>query len=328
MAAELSGSAGLAFHACLEDDVLISRRDLGHVAIMADHFMNRRETWPSLARLKSFLPVVAHGVGLSLGSADGLDPAYAGPLVEFLDFLRPAWFGEHLAFTRAGGRDLGHLGPLPFNAESVRAVARNAASIKAELPCPLLLENISTPFLLPGSVWSEPEFVARALDAADCGLLLDLHNLHADAHNQGFDAEAALDAMPIERAVEVHVAGGFREGRWLVDSHTKPPPDAVFDLLARVRGRGVDPAVTLEWDRNLPPFEALLEVLERARGVAGVESNPLRVGPFEPRPGGPALGPLQERFVEAVLAPAGRLEGVDDEAIAHYAGGLKRKKGL
>ena len=84
--------------------------------------------------------------------------------------------------------------PLPFNEESVRAVARNVRAIRPELPCPLILENISTPFVLPGTMWAEPEFVRRVLDAADCGLLLDLHNLHADAVNQGFDAQEALEA--------------------------------------------------------------------------------------------------------------------------------------
>lgn len=325
------GSSGLAYHACLETPVLVHRRRLGHVAVMAEHFFRRREAWPALARLKSFLPVVAHGVGLSLGSAEGLDRVHVGDLLEFLDFLRPAWFGEHIAFTRAGGRELGHLGPLPFNAEAVGVLAANVRALRPELPCPLILENISTPFALPGSTWSEPEFVTRALDATGCGLLLDLHNLHADAVNQGFDAAAALEALPLERVVEVHLAGGYREGRWLIDSHTRPVPEEVFSLLARVAESGARPAVTLEWDRDLPPFERLLEPLERAAKVVAAAPRSTRapfraaLEPCEPSPEG-GLGGAQRDFVAAALEPGRGLAGVAPEAMRHFASSLARKR--
>ncbi|MBI4349311.1 MAG: DUF692 domain-containing protein [Elusimicrobia bacterium] len=321
------GSAGLAYHACLEDDFLIERRSLGHVSVLADHFLDRPESWPSLARLKSFLPVVAHGVDLSLGSAEGLDAGYVRKLVEFLDALRPAWFGEHIAFTRAGGRRLGHLGPLPFNEESVRALSRNLAAVRPELPCPVILENISTPFPMPGTTWCEPEFIRRVLDACDCGFLLDLHNLHADAHNQGFDASMTLDALPVERVVEVHIAGGFRDGRWLVDSHTRPVPEEVYGLLARLRGHGVDPAVTLEWDRDFPPFDAWLAVLDRVRATRKLTLGTVPSVNFPVRAAvGMDLGALQREFVEAALAPAGSVEGIEPEALAHFAAGLRKKK--
>lgn len=332
MAAEpRPGSAGLAYHAGLETAVLVHRRRLGHVAVMAEHFFRRRELWPALARLKCFLPVVAHGVGLSLGSAEGLDRPYVADLLAFLDFLRPAWFGEHIAFTRAGGRDLGHLGPLPFNAEAVGALAANVRGLRPELPCPLILENISTPFALPGSTWSEPEFVTRVLDATGCGLLLDLHNLHADAVNQGFDAAAALGALPLERVVEVHLAGGYREGRWLVDSHTRPVPEEVFALLARVAASGARPAVTLEWDRELPPFERLLAPIERAARILAAAPAP---GTAPVRAALPAveaaaeggLGELQRDFVAAALEPGRELAGVAAEAMGHYASSLARKR--
>lgn len=317
------GSAGFSYHRRLDAEILLRRRDLGHVEIMADHFLRApRESWAVLARLKTFLPVTAHAIGLSLGSAEGLDGAYLEKLWAFLDFLKPAYFSEHLAFTRAGGRTLPHFAPLPRDAAALRALGRNAALLRSGLTCPFLVENPAFPIEVPGG-WPEGEFLTRAADAAGADILLDLHNLHANAVNRDFDAFEELERLPAARVREVHLAGGYKGKRWLVDSHTRPAPDEVFALLARVRELGADPLVTLEWDDEFPPMEEIAAQLRRARGTAG---GPAREPRYAPQDGGVDLPDYQARFAAAMQdGSSGPVAGIPARDLRDYAEGLKRK---
>jgi uncharacterized protein (UPF0276 family) len=329
------GSVGFSYHRQLDTEILLHRVEIQHVEVLVDHFMFQRpDTWSILARLKKFLPIVAHGTGLSLGSADGLDPQYAGKLIRFLDFLQPAWFSEHIAFSRFGNHRLGNFAPLPRNEESVSVLKRNLLSILGELPCPILLENIAAPFALGGSTWSEWEFVQRVIDVTGCGLLLDLHNLHTNAVNQGFDPLTCLENLPLDHVREVHIAGGFRDERWLVDSHTRPVPPDVYLLLKRLRANGFQPVVTLEWDRDFPPFQDLLDQMARARTIilnrAEVDSRltPRRVT-LPNSASTVSLSEIQARFVQALLKPNGASMvglGISAEELWHLARSLARKR--
>ncbi len=321
-----AGSLGLLYHRRLDADILLRRRALGHAEVMADHFLFApRESWRALERLTSFLPVTAHAIGLSLGSAEGLDPDYLERLWAFLDFLRPSFFSEHLAFTRAGGRTLPHFAPLPRIPSALRVLARNAALLRSGLPCPFLVENPAFPLEVPGG-WPEGEFLARACDATGADLLLDLHNLHANALNRGFDAADALADLPTERVREVHIAGGYRGRRWLVDSHTRPVPDEVFVLLERLRGLGADPLVTLEWDDEFPPMDELLAQLGRARRREPLVAAAARARRAGPAPADMDLAVFQTDFAAAMLdgtdAP---LAGIPVQDLRDYAAGLRRK---
>lgn len=317
------GSLGFSYHRRLDAQILLRRRAFGHVEVMADHFLRApRESWAPLRRLKTFLPVTAHAVGLSLGSDEGLDAEYLERLWEFLDFLRPAYFSEHLAFTRAGGRELPHFAPLPRDASALRALARNAALLRSGLSCPFLVENPAFPVDAGG--WSEGEFLVRAADAAGADLLLDLHNLHANAVNRGFDAFATLARLPMARVKEVHLAGGYQGKRWLVDSHTRPAPDAVYALLEGVRALGGDPLVTLEWDDEFPPIDEIVVQLERARGRS--VATPAPAATREPDLTGGDLAAFQRRFAAAMQDGAdGPVGPIAERDLRDYAAGLRRK---
>lgn len=291
-------SAGLLYHPCLELEFLVHRRALGHAAVLADQFLERPETWSALRRLGSFLPIVSHGVGLSLGTAEGLDAAYVGRLAAFLEAIRPAWHGEHASFSRAGGRDLGHFAPLPRTKESVGVLGRNARTAARELPCPLILENVAAPLAWPGEV-GEAGFHRAVAEASGCGLLLDLHNLHANAVNFDFDAEAELARFPLDAVVELHAAGGVERGGWLVDSHTRRPPKAVGRLLSLARSLGCAAPATLEWDEELPPFGELVAEVAGLRREAGPAIPPS--GGCVSMPSGRGLTGLQDDFVREML---------------------------
>ncbi len=135
-----------------------------------------------------------------------------------------------------------------------------------------MVENIATLIDPPGSIMSEADWTAQILSEAKGALLLDLHNLYANAVNFAFDPYAYIDRLPQEQIRVIHLAGG----RWidaknanerrLLDDHLHDVPDEVYDLLRHV-GRRVshDLTVILERDGRYPPMQILLAQLERAR---------------------------------------------------------------
>jgi uncharacterized protein (UPF0276 family) len=217
-----------------------------------------------------------HGIGLSLGSSEGLDPVRLRQVARAVKALRPPWFSKHIAWTRAGGVDVGHLTPWPFTHEAVETVARNVKALRRALSgVPLLLENIAYTLPLPGWEMTEPEFVRAVIEAAGTGLLLDLENVHANCLNHGGDAIHAIAALPLERMVEVHLAGGaWRAGEY-ADTHSRPVSAESWALLEWVAPRAPNlAAVIIERDDDLPPFADLLAEVRRAQGILDAARRP------------------------------------------------------
>jgi len=136
---------------------------------------------------------------------------------------------------------------------------------------PILLENIAYLVAAPGDL-SEAAFIGEVLSRTDCGLLLDLHNLYANALNHHYDPIEFLSSLPLERIHQVHIAGGHDEGGYRIDSHAAPAPDAVWDLLEWLAGRAPIRAAIVEWDRHLPPFEVIQGEARKARAILAGEA--------------------------------------------------------
>ena len=158
---------------------------------------------------------------------------------------------------------------MPFSREALDVLAANIAEVQALTDRPLILENITYSFAFPGSELDEADFLAALVERTGCGLLLDVTNLHTNAVNHRFDPFAFLDRLPLDRVVQLHFAGGHREGELLIDSHSAPAPPEVWALLDHVLARAPVKGVILERDEDLPPFALLLEEIERVRQVWG-----------------------------------------------------------
>jgi hypothetical protein len=182
-------------------------------------------------------PVVPHGVKLSLASGGGLDTERARRLGGLARSLRAPVVSEHIALTRGGGREIGHLTAVPFTRETVSTVARNVNALRRHLQgVPLLLENIAWTFRYPEDEMDEGTFHAEIAEATGCDLLLDLANLYANAVNSGVEPETLLGRYPLERVGMVHVAGGVLEDDgFYVDTHAHAVPAPVHTLLERSR---------------------------------------------------------------------------------------------
>jgi uncharacterized protein (UPF0276 family) len=259
--------AGVSFRPAWRWEVIRHRGELGAVECIPEDVVGPA-AMRDLALVRDAVPVLLHGIGLSLGSAEGLDPERVRHVAQLAEAVSPPWFSEHIAFTRAGGLEIGHLAPLPFTREAVATVARNVAGLKRALGgLPVLLENIAYPFALPGAEMTEAEFVRAIVEEADAGLLLDLENVHANARNHGYDPVAYLESLPLERVGEVHLAGGVVHDGQYVDSHTRPVPEESWALLEWLAPRTPVRAVIIERDDDLPPFEDLLAEVGRARKI-------------------------------------------------------------
>jgi uncharacterized protein len=259
---------GLGYREPYRGDVFLHQGQVDFLEIIADHYLDpppakERE----LELLAAHFTLIPHGINLSLGSAEGVDPVYVRKLAALIRRLDPPWWSEHICFTRAGGVDIGHLTPLPFTHEALDVLARNVAAVRRDIGTPLILENIAALLVLPGAEMTEADFVAEAVERTDCGLLLDVTNLHANAVNHGFDAQAYLARLPLERAVQLHYVGGHWQEGTLIDSHSQPTPPDVWALMDTVLARAPVKGAVLERDENLPPFEHLLDELEAARAI-------------------------------------------------------------
>ncbi|HEY4592102.1 MAG TPA: DUF692 domain-containing protein [Thermoanaerobaculia bacterium] len=266
--------AGVSFRPAWRWEVIRHRGALGAVECIPEDVPGPAAV-RDLGLIRDAVPVLLHGIGLSLGSAEGLDAERVRHLARVAEAVSPPWLSEHIAFTRAGGIEIGHLTPLPFTREAVATLARNVAELKRALPgLPILLENIAYPFALPGAEMSEAEFVRAIIEEADAGLLLDLENVHANARNHQYDPIEYLESLPLERVGEVHLAGGVVHDGQYVDSHTRPVPEESWALLKWLASRTPVRAVIIERDDDLPPFGDLLAEVARARKIlAGCDGS-------------------------------------------------------
>jgi len=261
---------GLGWRPELAGGILANLDRLDVVEVIADdYFEAGRAALNALSTLARQVPVVLHGVLLGLASTVPADSTHLDLMARLADRVGAEIWSEHLAFVRGGGFEIGHLAAPPRNDATIAGAAANlrrAAAVVGRRP---LIENVATLIDPPGSDCDEAEWIAGIVGDSDCDLLLDLHNLYANAANFGFDPLCFLDAIPADRIAAVHLAGGRRlpAGR-LLDDHLHEVPEPVYDLLAEVGVRSPRPlTVILERDGQYPPIAALLGELDRARQV-------------------------------------------------------------
>lgn len=224
-------------------------------------------------------PVVLHGVSLSIGSADPLDRDYLRRLVALRDRIGAPWVSDHLCWTGVHGRHTHDLLPMPYTKEALQHTADKICEVQDALGAPLVLENPSSYVEFSGSTMSEPAFLAELAERADCALLLDVNNVFVAAFNHGYDPAEYLDALPLDRVVQFHVAGHSHHGTHIVDTHIGPVVDDVWHLYRDAYARVGGAATLLEWDQDIPDFET---TWREARVAERYAAFPEPVSPPEP----------------------------------------------
>jgi uncharacterized protein len=266
---------GLGYRPDLDRQIWANQASIDWLELISEHYLARpREQLDQALRLRGAFPLVPHGVELSIGTPGELDPAYLDALAELVALVGAPWCSDHLCFTRAGGIALGQLTPLPRTRAVAADVARKARQVQERVGVPFLLENISYYIDIEGQL-SEAEFLTEVMEGCECGLLLDLANVFVNAGNHGFSALEFLAAIPLERVVQVHLAGGEESPNALLDTHSAPVPDEVFALLRHLVERAPNlRAVLIERDTDFPDdFQELADDLADARGILGVTAG-------------------------------------------------------
>jgi uncharacterized protein len=258
-------------------EIIATRPAIGWFEIHAENYMGGG---PALARLDDIrrdYPLSLHGVGLSLGTAEGLDHEHLRRLKALADRTEPMLVSEHLAWSVSGGVYLADLLPLPCTEEALAVVARNVAMAQDALRRPLLVENPSSYLRFRHATMSEPEFLVELVRRTGCGLLCDVNNIHVTCTNLGGDADTYLDALPAASVGEIHLAGHsavLRSGRMLlIDDHAAPVSPEVWRLYRRARARfGLVPSL-IEWDKALPALPVLIEEARTAERLARASAD-------------------------------------------------------
>ena len=277
-AAQGPGGAGIGLRHAHIHDFLERPRAVGWVEVHSENYLApggpRLE---ELERIRAEVPVSCHGVGLSLGSAGGLDAAHLADLRAFITRYEPALVSEHLAWSTSDGIFLNDLLPLPYTEEALAVVGANIAHAQERLQRALLIENPSRYLRFVDSVIPEVEFLIELSARTGCGILLDVNNLYVSAANVGEDAARYLAALPPVAIGEIHVAGHSthrRDGRTiLLDDHASRVAPAVWELLSQAFDRLGPRPVLVEWDLDLPPFSVLLDEAAHADGLLAAEAG-------------------------------------------------------
>ncbi len=218
-----------------------------------------------LERVRRDYPVVLHGVSLSIGTTDPLDRGYLDRLRELAARVEPAWVSDHLCWTGVGGHNAHDLLPLPYTEEALDHVVARVGAVQDHLGRRIALENVSTYLTFTGSTLPEWEFLAQLATRADCGILLDVNNVYVSAANHGFDPEKYIAAVPPERVWQVHLAGHTDRGSHLLDTHSRPVCEEVWELYRFATRRIGAVASLVEWDEDIPAWDTLEAESLRAR---------------------------------------------------------------
>ncbi|WP_097230120.1 DUF692 domain-containing protein [Streptomyces zhaozhouensis] len=242
---------GLGYRSELHDYVMAGRGTIEWLEIITDNYLTGDGRLDELRALREDFTVIPHGLEMSVGSEGPLDLEYVDAVARVADAVDAPWFSDHLCFTREAGIDLGNLVPTVQTLDKARGIAARAQQVQDRVGRPFLLENIATYLDMPGEL-SQPEMIRAVLDHCDCGLLLDLNNVVVNCVNHGFDPYAYLARLPLDRVVQVHLAGNTENAYvagLLIDSHDAPVGERVFALLEWLLRRRPDlPAVMIERD--------------------------------------------------------------------------------
>ena len=260
----ISGT-GIGLRALHYQEIIATRPNIPWFEVLTDNYMS-----PGglplyyLEKIREHYPIVMHSVGLSIGSTDPLDMDYLKGLKKLKDRFQPAWISEHLCWTSVHGKHFHDLMPLPYTPEVVAHVAERIRQVQDFMGERLVIENVSSYLNYKDSQMTEWEFVTQVAETADCDILCDINNIHISATNHSFDANQYIHAIPAKRVRQFHLAGFEDKGDYLLDSHSRPVSEEVWQLYRQALRRFGPVPTLIEWDADIPPLKTLLDEAHKA----------------------------------------------------------------
>jgi uncharacterized protein (UPF0276 family) len=238
--------------------------------IISENFMDTDgKAKRNLARIREHYPVVMHGIALSIGTVDPLNSEYLQKLKKLADDIKPAWISDHLCWTGIAHKNSHDLLPVPYTEEALKHIINRIKQVQDYLERPIALENPSTYLEFKTSHIPEAEFIARMAEESGCHLLLDVNNVYVSCYNHRLDAKAYIDALPMDKVVQIHLSGHSNYGTHIIDTHDDHVVDEVWALYkyaTHKAGRIINTMV--EWDDKIPEWDMLYAELNKAKLAA------------------------------------------------------------
>ncbi len=262
--------AGIALRAIHHHALIDERPAVGWIeAHTENYFHEGGSAARALERARAHYPLSLHGVGLGLGSADGVDREHLARVRRAITRFEPALVSEHACWGHSGGEHFNDLLPLPYTGEAVELLARQVGEAQDALGRRLLIENVSAYVAFEHSHLHEWEFLAAVAGLSGCGLLLDVNNVYVSSKNLGVDAHAFIEGLPQGSVGEIHLAGHTRNGTILIDDHGSMVCEEVWQLYRHAIARFGALPTLIEWDTNLPALSTLVGESQRADQLLG-----------------------------------------------------------
>ncbi len=262
---------------------------VGWLEIIAENFIEWKNGLKPgrisvLEKLRPDYPIAVHGVSLSIGSTDPLDPTHVKRVKDLLHRIDAAWYSDHLCWTAVDGEHLHDLYPLPYTEEALTLVAEKIQRVQDALGRRMLLENVSSYITYTDSQMTEWDFLREVAERADCAILLDINNVFVSGCNHGFDPKTYLRAIAFERVGQIHLAGHSNLGTHRIDTHDEKVCDDVWALFRWYTENFGSRTTMIEWDDKVPDWATLeAEVLkarvigETRRGDGDTHRSPARL---------------------------------------------------
>lgn len=238
------------------EDIFRDQPPIDWFEIISENFMvDGGKPLENLERILALYPIVLHGVTLSIGSAAELDWEYLKKLKALARKTKTPWVSDHLCWGQLPGAHYHDLLPLPYTKEVIDYVAERARIVQDFLELPFALENLSSYVAFQADQMPEWEFYSAVVEKADIFMMLDVNNIYVSSRNHGFEPSEYYRNLPLERVLQIHLAGHSDHGDYVIDTHDTYVCDEVWKIYGEVypKTRGV--STLLEWDDNFVSFQ-------------------------------------------------------------------------
>ena len=256
-------------------EIVATRPAAGWFEIHPENFLANPHATELLTDLARDYPISVHSVGVSVGSAGGIDRAHLARVRALVDAINAVLVSGHLAWSTHDGDYLNDLLPLPYNEESLQLISAHVDEVQQGLGRPYVIENPSSYVGIASSTMTETEFLGELVDRTGCRLLCDVSNVHLSGHNLGYDPYAYIDSMPAGAIAELHLGGFVAEEdeanpghQVLVDTHDQRIAEPAWDLYTHALRRFGPKPTLIEWDNDLPGVATLLAEAAQADAIA------------------------------------------------------------
>lgn len=273
----LGFGAGLR-HCHFEDYLNKKNKEIEWVEALTENYLPWEDEVPRrpyqvLEKIRKDLPVVFHGVSLSIGSVDPLSVSYLKRLKDLAKRFEPIWISDHLCWTGQGGENMHDLFPLPYTKEAMNWVVERISRVQEYLGRRILIENVSSYVAFSDDEMTEQEFISEVAKRADCGILLDINNIYVSSRNHNFDPMDYLKHIPVDRVGQMHLAGHKDKGTHCIDTHDHPVCDSVWDLYRFAAKQFPNVSPMIEWDDHIPEFERLEQEVAKIKRIWKEEND-------------------------------------------------------